>query len=178
MHPMSAPASKTMHPARIPQTNSHNAHPPFTNLPFIAERLARSDSNHSRLSQSQASRQRYLNRETHAGAEPGVNPRSGAAIAQYSHFKEACIIDVIDYDDKEVTSTRMKNDEFVQFLATEQGSLQPDVAKGSEDDLPPLSVRWINIEGIDWIVLSSVALRYSQSAHFLSELTSNRCTKT
>ena len=134
MHRMNSPTSRTMHPARMSRSHSHHAHPPFTNLPFIAERLTRTDSNHSRPSQSQASRQRYLDRETHAGAEPGVNPRSGAAIAQYSHFKEACIINVIDYDNQEVTFTLMKNDEFVRFLSTGQGSLQPDVEKGSEED--------------------------------------------
>ncbi|RXW17592.1 hypothetical protein EST38_g8261 [Candolleomyces aberdarensis] len=170
MHRMSSPASRTLHSARMSRSHSRHAHPPFTNLPFIAERLARSDSNHSRPSQSQASRQRYLDRETHAGAEPGVNPRSGAAIAQYSHFKEECIIDVIDYDNQDVTFTRMKNDELVQFLATEQGSLQPDVGKGSEDDMPPLSVRWINIEGIDWNVLSSVALRYNLESLALEDI--------
>ena len=99
--------------------------------------------------------------DAHAGAEPGVNPRSGAAAAEFGHFKEECVIDVIDYDDQEVKVQQMGNADFVRFVAG-PGNASPDVMRGSDDDVPPMGVRWINIAGIDWNVLSSVAMRYSE----------------
>ena len=96
----------------------------------------------------------------HIGAEPGIDPRKVAAIEEYSHFKEDCVIDVIDYEEQEFTAKRMGNAEFIELMK-QQGEGLGDEAKGTEHDLLSMTVRWINIGGIDWEVLSSVALRYS-----------------
>ena len=91
--------------------------------------------------------------EKHAGAEPGVNPLHSASIAEYSHFVQACVIDVVDYDAQDAIFKKMRNDEFIGLMR-EQHKL-PSAP-------PPRRVRWINIGGIDWGVLSTLALRYSQ----------------
>ncbi|KAF6748378.1 hypothetical protein DFP72DRAFT_1015290 [Ephemerocybe angulata] len=114
-----------------------------------------------------------LEHDTHAGAEPGIDPRSGSANAEYSHFREECVIDVVDYDDLEATFRRMDNEEFVRFLEGEGGNAGGSW-RGGEEDVPPLAVRWINIEGIDWKVLSSVALRYNLDSLALEDILHER----
>ncbi|TEB32376.1 hypothetical protein FA13DRAFT_1790700 [Coprinellus micaceus] len=71
---------------------------------------------------------------------------AGPQPSSFGHFKEECVIDVIDYDDQEVKVQQMGNADFVRFVAG-PGNASPDVMRGSEDDVPPLGVRWINIAG-------------------------------
>ena len=92
--------------------------------------------------------------DKHAGAEPGVNPLHSASIAEYSHFVQACVIDVVDYDAQDAVFKKMRNDEFIGIMREQR------TAPSSK--APPRRVRWISIGGIDWGVLSSLALRYSQ----------------
>ncbi|EKM84250.1 hypothetical protein AGABI1DRAFT_88987 [Agaricus bisporus var. burnettii JB137-S8] len=90
-------------------------------------------------------------RHTHgAGAEPGVNPSEGA---QYSQFRRDCLIDVIDFDADDVSIERFGNADFISMMKDETEN-SPDCGGH------PRAVRWINIAGIDWEVLSSMALRY------------------
>lgn len=89
------------------------------------------------------------------GAEPGVNPRRDSSIARYSHFKQECLIDVIDYDSDDASFERLGNADFINMMNDGYAK----VARG-ESDPHPKAVRWINIAGIDWDVLSSMALRY------------------
>lgn len=114
--------------------------------------------NHARASaRGQAHHHDY---DLHAGAEPGVDPRSGAAIAEYGHFRQGCVIDVIDYDCDDVVFRRVSNAGLVEMLATHGGAR----AHGLGDDaasMPPRMVRWINIGGVDWSVLSALAVKYS-----------------
>ncbi|KAJ3511394.1 hypothetical protein NLJ89_g4131 [Agrocybe chaxingu] len=105
--------------------------------------------------------------DEHAGAEPGVNPRSGLSIAEYSHFKQDCVIDVIDYDCDEATFQRVTNAGLIQLL-----SEKPDVF--GDDGLPPRMVRWINIGGIDWNVLSAAALKYNLHSLALEDILHER----
>jgi len=64
------------------------------------------------------------------------------------------VIDVVDYDARDAVFKRMRNDEFIGIMR-EQYTAPSSKA-------PPRRVRWINIGGIDWGVLSTLALRYSQ----------------
>lgn len=125
-------------------------------------------------------RELHHDHDLHAGAEPGVNPRSGKSAVEYGHFKQNCVIDVIDYDCDDVVARRYDNEGFIALLKGEKsgGGESSDEADAttSDDDsvsLPPRMVRWINIGGIDWDVLSGVALKYSASFLFylLFELT-------
>ena len=99
-----------------------------------------------------------------AGAEPGIDPRLSSANEKYSHFEEDCAIDIIDYSAKDATFQRMHNSEFVELMY--------DTAAQKRDSPPPhwtdkkgsTPFRWISITGIDWNVLSSLALRYGKVA--------------
>jgi hypothetical protein len=83
-----------------------------------------------------------------------VNPLHSASIAEYSHFIQACVIDVVDYDAQDAVFRRMRNDEFIGVMREQRST--------PSSNAPPRRVRWINIGGIDWGVLSTLALRYSQ----------------
>ncbi len=89
------------------------------------------------------------------GAEPGVNPHRDSSIAKYSHFKQECLIDVIDYDTDDASLERFGNVDFINMMNDGYAK----VSRGEPDPHPKV-VRWINIAGIDWDVLCSVALRY------------------
>lgn len=117
--------------------------------------------------------------DLYAGAEPGVNPRSGLARAEYGHFKERCVIDIIDYDAENVEFRRLSNEGMLDFLNGKkgrsgddghggksdgnEGGRTPEGVPGDKQSLPAnAKVRWINIGGIDWEVLSLLAIRYSE----------------
>lgn len=104
----------------------------------------------------------HCDHDPYVGAEPGVNPRSGASNHEYSHFKQSCVIDVIDYDSEEATFSRMGNDQFIHTMKELAASRAQNAEGGSggEQGSPPLAVRWINIGGVDWNVLRAVALQY------------------
>jgi hypothetical protein len=98
-----------------------------------------------------------------AGAEPGVNPRRDSSVAKYCHYKQECLIDVIDYDAEDANIERFGNADFIRLMKSGYGR----GASNSELDHPPKAARWINIGGIDWDVLSSMALRYREFAKSL-----------
>lgn len=84
------------------------------------------------------------------GAEPGIDPRRESAFVNYGHIKQDCVIEVMDYSGVNISVGRMTNREFV-------GMMRDDRASARE---PWVKVRWINIGGISWDVISAVALRY------------------
>ncbi|KIM47650.1 hypothetical protein M413DRAFT_61489 [Hebeloma cylindrosporum] len=111
--------------------------------------------------------------DEHVGAEPGVNPRSRTSIAEYSHFKQECVIDVVDYDADDVTFRRVSNAGLIELLNAED----EEHLTGESDSatlLPPRMVRWINIAGIDWSVLSAVALKYNLHSLALEDILHER----
>ncbi|TFK24266.1 hypothetical protein FA15DRAFT_656030 [Coprinopsis marcescibilis] len=119
----------------------------------------------------------YCDHDHCVGAEPGINPRSGTATAEYSHFKQSCVIDIIDYDSDEATFTRMGNDQFIHLMSQPPSLKSPsEVAFGEVDPTPmagtrpPLCVRWINIGGIDWEVLKSIAMQYELHSLALEDI--------
>ncbi|OCH92983.1 hypothetical protein OBBRIDRAFT_790708 [Obba rivulosa] len=84
------------------------------------------------------------------GAEPGVDPRRASAFASYGGIKQQCLIEIVDYSTVRTKFGRMTNQEFVRFIGDRKASRRE----------PWVKVRWINIGGISWDVLSAVALRY------------------
>ena len=88
-------------------------------------------------------------RPTHRppGSEPGVDPRRATTNAIYSHVHELCEIEVVDYSASHVEFNQYDNKGFVQLMAQSQ---KPAWAK----------VRWINIAGVSWDVLSNLAIAY------------------
>lgn len=79
------------------------------------------------------------------GGEPGVDPRRAAAQMEYSHIKQRCAIEVINYSSLRHTSRIMNNEEFLEFLKIDRRE-------------PWAKVRWINVGGLDWSVLSALAI--------------------
>jgi hypothetical protein len=96
------------------------------------------------------------------GAEPGVDPRRHSAFAQYGHVRERCVIDVVDYSSIRCSVGRMTNRGFIDFLENDRASARE----------PWVKVRWINIGGVSWDVISALALKYGNARtrdyHFLS----------
>jgi len=87
------------------------------------------------------------------GAEPGVDPRRHSAFATFGNIRQKCLIDIIDYSSLRCSSGRMTNGEFVEFLKNRNASA-PE---------PWVKVRWINVGGISWDVISALALKYGNT---------------
>ncbi|KAJ3519616.1 hypothetical protein NM688_g9275 [Phlebia brevispora] len=84
------------------------------------------------------------------GAEPGIDPRRESAFVAYGHIKQQCLIEVVDYSSVRSSFGRMTNQEFVRLM-------QDDRASAKE---PWVKVRWINVGGISWDVISALAIKY------------------
>ena len=87
------------------------------------------------------------------GAEPGADPRRHASFFAYKHVHQKCVIDVIDYSSIRCSVGRMTNSGFIHFLQNDQASAREPWAK----------VRWINVGGISWDVISALALKYGNA---------------
>ena len=98
------------------------------------------------------SRSQSTLRRRPTGSEPGINPRGGNAGNDFVQ-SSPCLVEVMDYSTQHVASSRFSNAEFLQFLekqTLEEENQHPDEA----------SLRWINVGGISWDILSTLALRY------------------
>lgn len=82
------------------------------------------------------------------GAEPGVDPRRESAFLTYGHIKKDCVIEMVDYSAVRRVQRKMTNPEFVELM--EHG-------KGRESWV---KVRWINVGGVSFDVVSALALKY------------------
>ncbi|KAI6120937.1 hypothetical protein EDD16DRAFT_809478 [Pisolithus croceorrhizus] len=91
-----------------------------------------------------------FNRYGTAGAEPGVDPRRHSAYLHYGHIRQNCIITLVDYSSIRASVGRMTNREFVSLLADPEAGEREGWVK----------VRWINICGVSWDVISTLALHY------------------
>ncbi|KAG2099884.1 uncharacterized protein F5147DRAFT_754693 [Suillus discolor] len=85
-----------------------------------------------------------------AGAEPGVDPRRQSAYLHYAHIRERCEIQINDYSTVRSSFGKMDNERFVQMFNDERSSEKESWVK----------VRWINVCGISWDVMSVLALKY------------------
>lgn len=85
-----------------------------------------------------------------AGAEPGVDPRRQSAYLHYAHIRERCEIQITDYSTVRSSFGKMDNARFVQMFNDERSSERESWVK----------VRWINVCGISWDVMSVLALKY------------------
>ncbi|KAG1747602.1 hypothetical protein EDB19DRAFT_1685600 [Suillus lakei] len=85
-----------------------------------------------------------------AGAEPGIDPRKQSAYINYAHIRERCEIQITDYSTVRSSFGKMDNERFVQMFNDERSSERE----------PWVKVRWINVCGISWDVMSALALKY------------------
>ncbi|KAI8980569.1 hypothetical protein BD414DRAFT_492607 [Trametes punicea] len=98
------------------------------------------------------------------GAEPGVDPRRASAFLSYGHIRQQCLIEVNDYSTMRTSFGRMTNAEFVQLLADPSASRRE----------PWVRVRWINVGGISWDVISALALKYDMHPLALEDVLHQR----
>ncbi|PVF93811.1 hypothetical protein CPB86DRAFT_84374 [Serendipita vermifera] len=84
-----------------------------------------------------------------SGAEPGVDPRNPASHAAYGSIKEHSEIEIIDYSVTNYEIQQFSNAEFVAYMQKTKGK-RPAWAK----------VRWINIAGVSWDVISRLGIAY------------------
>ncbi len=93
------------------------------------------------------------------GAEPGVDPRKSAAFLQYGHIRAKCQIEVIDYSSVRSSFGKFENKGFLEYLGDPKASKRDSWVK----------VRWINVAGISWDVISALALKHGsfKSSQFL-----------
>ena len=84
------------------------------------------------------------------GAEPGVDPRRASANLSYSGIKQKCVIEMVDYSTMRTSFGRMTNNEFIKMLRSPAASRRD----------PWVRVRWINVCGLSWDVISALALKY------------------
>lgn len=96
--------------------------------------------------------------DLHVGAEPGVDPLSERSNTGYTHFRQDCTIDIIDYERDDIKFRRFNNEGLINLMKESGPREHPN---DTQKLLPTQMVRWINIGGIDWAVLSAVAVRYS-----------------
>lgn len=88
-----------------------------------------------------------------AGDEPGINPANESAHTRYGRIHEKCQIQVTDYSWDHYDTRSFENEDFVQFLSDQK------VAFPRESDETP-TVRWINVGGVSWDVLSALTMKY------------------
>ncbi|KAI0923526.1 hypothetical protein AcV5_009045 [Taiwanofungus camphoratus] len=84
------------------------------------------------------------------GAEPGIDPRRAATNDQYRHIRQQCVIELTDYSITNCSAGRMGNREFIDLLNDPGASRRETWVR----------VRWINVGGISWDVMSALARRY------------------
>ncbi|KLO20174.1 hypothetical protein SCHPADRAFT_934777 [Schizopora paradoxa] len=84
------------------------------------------------------------------GAEPGIDPRKSNAFMQYGHIRAHCKIEVINYSSVRSTFDTFDNKGYLEYLSDPKKSTRAKWAK----------VRWINVAGISWDVISALALEH------------------
>lgn len=87
------------------------------------------------------------------GAEPGVDPHRHSTFAAYRNVRQRCVIDIVDYSSLRCSFGRMTNSGFIKFLQNDQPPFRE----------PWVKVRWINVGGISWDVISALALKYGNT---------------
>ncbi|EJC98797.1 uncharacterized protein FOMMEDRAFT_149129 [Fomitiporia mediterranea MF3/22] len=85
-----------------------------------------------------------------AGAEPGIDPRRASAYLNYGHIRQKCTIELVDYSSVRASFGKMENRGFTEFLMDPRASARESWVK----------VRWINVGGVSWDVISSLAIKY------------------
>ncbi|KAJ7771826.1 hypothetical protein B0H16DRAFT_1514877 [Mycena metata] len=103
-------------------------------------------------------------RHSGIGSEPGINPRD----EKYGHFSAKCTIHVTEYSSEHVSLSTLDNAEFVEWMKLPREKPQDERPSLEKDGKRTL--RWINIGGISWDVLSALALRYDLHSLALEDI--------
>ncbi|KAF3032725.1 hypothetical protein E8E12_003940 [Didymella heteroderae] len=77
------------------------------------------------------------------GAEPGVDVKDEEAAVRYAHLRQQCEITVVDFSAERIQTYELDNDTLQEFV------------KRPKDDW--VGCRWVNINGLDFDVISELA---------------------
>lgn len=146
VHTVSEPPANTI---RLPD---EPARPTFTNRTSTSG-LARFKAASRTVMQARALTTRGV------GAEPGIDVRKGSAAMLYGHIHQKCEIEVIDFGEKHATFKLMDNEAF-KIWSDSPGSRRK----------ANVQVRWINVGGLSWDVVSQLGLKYGMSASLFFKL--------
>lgn len=110
---------------------------------------------------------RAMSMDLNTGAEPGIDARNADADGLYGHIRARCLIDVVDYSSVRSKFQRFDNVGFLDYLEDERANRRDEWAK----------VRWINVVGISWDVMSALAIKYGRcrSSQFIVHLNIIHC---
>ncbi|KAH7911591.1 hypothetical protein BJ138DRAFT_1062811 [Hygrophoropsis aurantiaca] len=149
-HTQSEPIPPTMPASPVPRVSYSHSQP----RPSLAAQMHTSPKDRFRASVRKIIHMHrtstILSSRTLVGAEPGVDPRRQSAFLQYGHLRQNSVIELADYSTLRASFGRMTNREFVQLLTD----------KNAGDRESWVKVRWINVCGISWDVISELAIKY------------------
>ncbi|CAE6429771.1 unnamed protein product [Rhizoctonia solani] len=86
------------------------------------------------------------------GTEPGADPRKSATAELFGNIKANCKIDICEYGPSKARFTDYDNKSFINWLNSNEATAKREIWN---------KVRWINIAGVSWDVISALALHYS-----------------
>ncbi|KAF8607725.1 hypothetical protein BDV93DRAFT_519744 [Ceratobasidium sp. AG-I] len=89
--------------------------------------------------------------EVSPGTEPGADPRRSATVEMYGHIKADCKIEISEYGPSKARFASFNNQQFVEWVNKPAATAKREIWN---------KVRWINIAGVSWDVISALALRY------------------
>ncbi|CAE6523140.1 unnamed protein product, partial [Rhizoctonia solani] len=85
------------------------------------------------------------------GTEPGADPRKSATVELYGGIKANCRIEICEYGPSKARFTDYDNKSFVTWLNSNEATANREIWN---------KVRWINIAGVSWDVISALTLHY------------------
>lgn len=92
-----------------------------------------------------------------AGIEPGLDPtKENGGLPSLPTPPTPCVITAVDFDQENISINDLTNDSLHNYLAGDRGK--------------PSICRWINVSGLDWDVIQTIALKYDLSHLALEDL--------
>lgn len=92
-----------------------------------------------------------------AGIEPGLDPtKENGGLPSLPTPPTPCVITAVDFDQENISINELTNDSLHNYLAGDRGK--------------PSICRWINVSGLDWDVIQTIALKYDLSHLALEDL--------
>ncbi|KAH7343946.1 hypothetical protein B0J17DRAFT_644634 [Rhizoctonia solani] len=85
------------------------------------------------------------------GTEPGADPRKSTSAELYGGIKANCKIQICEYGPSKARFTDHDNRSFINWLDSNEATSKREIWN---------KVRWINIAGVSWDVISALALHY------------------
>jgi len=85
------------------------------------------------------------------GTEPGADPRKSTTAEIYGHIQANCKIEISEYGPSRARFNTYNNKEFIEWVNKPSATAKREIWN---------KVRWINIAGVSYDVISALALRY------------------